>query len=210
MLYSLENQSLHELATPEGELTDEELMVRIQNHDDSALALLYRRHIALLRSIIGRVVNNDHDVDDLLQEAFIQIWQRAGQYALEKGKAIGWIVTLVRRRAIDRLRKKLAYGRAEDRLRMEMENVTDNSHHYAAEEECAVHDMTEIFNQVLANLPQAQREVVQLAYYRGLSQREIAANTKTPLGTVKTRLELALRKIRSAVLAKGGAAEWAM
>ena len=205
MLYSFENLQIENRATTTGEPTDEELMARIQAQDDRAIAILYRRHTALLRTVIGRILNNDSDVDDQLQEVFLEVWRMAAQYHMEKGKALGWIVTMARRRAIDKLRKKMAYARAQERLCEEPEPAP----HGGADEEVAASDTAEIFARVIATLPAAQREALNFAFYRGLSQREIAAQTGIPLGTIKTRLELALRKVRTAIVALGGAGEWA-
>ena len=205
MLYSFENQQRETPpACPTVGPTDEELMARIQARDDQAIAILYRRHTGLLRTVIGRILHNDGDVDDQLQEVFLEVWRQAAYYDAEKGRALGWIITLTRRRAIDKLRKKQAYFRAQERLCAEPEPAP----HHGADEEAAASDTADIFSRVLATLPVAQREALHHAYYRGLSQREIAAQTGIPLGTIKTRLELALRKVRTALTALGGTGEW--
>lgn len=211
MLYEFDHHQTEALAdfSPSSDKaqTDEQLMAGIQRQEQDALAALYRRHTPLLRTIIGRVVNNDTDVDDLLQEVFVEIWNRAGRYDEARGKALGWIVTLARRRAIDRVRKKQAYFRAEERLRESTKGDAD-AMHAAANDEAEHSDTAEIFKRIMATLPEPQREAVQLAYYSGLSQRDIARRTGIPLGTIKTRLELGVRKMRVAVLAIGGEAEW--
>jgi len=205
MLYSLDQHTLSTRpTTPVGEPTDEVLMERIQARDDKAIAILYRRHTPLLRSVIGRILNNDCDVDDLLQVVFLEVWRQAAHYDEAKGKALGWIVTLARRRAIDKVRTMQTYFRAQERLREEPEPAP----HLGADEEAAASDTAKIFSRVLATLPVLQREALDFAFYRGMSQREIAAHTGIPLGTIKTRLELALRKVRTAIVALGGASEW--
>ena len=206
MLYSFDHQTITKRPTfTADEPTDEELMARIQAQDDKAIAILYRRHTPLLRSVIGRIINNDCNVDDLLQVVFLEVWRQAAHYDEAKGKALGWIVTLARRRAIDKLRKKQTYSRAQERLREEPEPAL----HLGADEEVAATDTAKIFNRVIGTLPVAQREALNFAFYRGLSHREIAAQTGIPLGTIKTRLELAIRKVRTALVAMGGKAEWA-
>ncbi len=177
-------------------------MARIQQGDEAALKSLHQRHHALMRTIIGRIINNDPDVDDLVQECLLEIWRRAEAYDVNKGHALGWMVTLVRRRTIDRIRRKMAYSRAQDRLREQSICVSEGTHN-GADEEVAQSDRGEAVSRMIGDLPSAQQEAVRLAYYRGMSQRQIAAHTGIPLGTVKTRLELALRKLRSAVLAFG-------
>ncbi len=210
MLYEFDHQQTSTVPLHSGEPTDEELMARIQRQEEQALTILFRRHTALLRTIVGRVVNNDHDVDDLIQEIFLELWRRADHYDEEKGKALGWIVTLARRRAIDKLRKKQAYARAEERLRLETEVEPEPAMQHHVEEDVMASDTSKVFQRVIATLPQAQREALHLAFYRGLSQREIAARTGIPLGTIKTRLELAVRKVRTAIMALGGEAEWSL
>lgn len=209
MLYEFDHQALqnHPLVVT-ADPTDEQLMAEITAGDEAALSTLYHRHSPLLATIVGRVLNQNSDVDDLIQEIFIEIWRQASRFDAQKGKALGWIVTLARRRAIDKVRKKQAYFRAEERLRLETETGPELAHH-GADEDAIATDRSQLLQRVLATLPVAQREAIEYAFYRGMSQREIAAQTGIPLGTIKTRLELAVRKVRNAVLALGGAEEWA-
>ena len=202
MLYSFDHQHLKQTSLASGEPTDEQLMERIQHGDEAALSLLQKRHRPLLRTIIGRMISNDYDVDEIEQECLLEVWRRADSYRVEKGRALGWFVTLARRRTIDRIRRKSAYSRAQDRLREETV-ATAESMHSGADEEVAESDTAQVVAKLIANLPEAQQQAVQLAYFRGMSQRQIAAHTGIPLGTIKTRLELALRKLRSSVLAFG-------
>lgn len=181
------------------EETDEQLMQRIQQGEDDALESLHKRHSGLFRSVICRLISNDHDIDELVQECLFEVWKNASNFQSEKGSALGWIVTLVRRRAIDRIRRKASYASAQERFRAE---VTEELH-LGVDEEVAQSDRAEVVSRLIAKLPLAQQEVVQLAYFKGMTQRQIAAHTQVPLGTIKTRLELALRKLRSTVLAFG-------
>ena len=207
MLYEFDHHHVASLTT--SEVTDEQLMARVQARDETALASMYHRHTPILRTVISRVVHNESDVDDLLQEIFLELWNRAQSYDETKGKVLGWLVTLARRRAIDRVRRRQAYARAEERLRLETEHEPQMARFHGVEDDVNAADRSEVFRRLLAALPVAQREALHLAYYRGLSQREIAAKTGIPLGTIKTRLELAVRKIRTAILSLGGAEEWA-
>lgn len=206
MLYEFDHQHLAQFtATDE---SDEQLMAQIQDHDEAALGALYERHKAVLRTIIARVVHNDYDVDELLQEVFVELWNRADHFDQAKGKALGWIVTLARRRAIDRIRRRQAYSRAEERMRLETEVQPSQTHYEGVEDDANNADRAEIFQRIIDTLPEAQQEALRLAFYHGLSQREIAAKTGIPLGTIKTRLELALRKVRTAVMAMGCREDW--
>jgi RNA polymerase sigma-70 factor (ECF subfamily) len=178
-----------------GAPSDLELMKAIQAEDPNALAQLYDRYNGILKALILRVIHNEAEADDLLQEIFMEIWNQAKNFSSQKGKPLGWMVTLARRRAIDGLRKKQAYARAEERLQNETEQQPDAWAHNVTEEEIVLSDTRDLIRKVIAGLPPAQQEAIDLAFFRGMSQREIAAKTNTPLGTVKTRLELGLKKI---------------
>jgi RNA polymerase sigma-70 factor (ECF subfamily) len=178
-----------------GAPSDLELMLGIQNEDPEALSQLYDRYSGIIKALILRVIHNDAEADDLLQEIFMEIWNHAKNFSAQKGKPLGWMVTLARRRAIDGLRKKQAYARAEERLQNETEQQPDAWVLNTTEAEITSGDRRVIIRQVIDSLPPAQQEAVELAFFRGMSQREIAAKTNTPLGTVKTRLELGLKKI---------------
>ncbi|HEY3898101.1 MAG TPA: sigma-70 family RNA polymerase sigma factor [Chthoniobacter sp.] len=210
MLYEFNHHQIATLAPtdPTG-AADEQLMMLVQRGDEAALATLYRRHTAILRTVIARVVHIDADVDDLLQEVFLEIWKRCQTYEEKKGKVLGWMITMARRRAIDRVRRRQAYARAEERLRLQCE-AEDREVHYHVEEDAAASERATMLQQTMAALPDAQREALQLAFYQGLSQRQIAAKTGVPLGTIKTRLELALRKLRTALTSLGGVEEWSL
>jgi RNA polymerase sigma-70 factor, ECF subfamily len=178
-----------------GAPTDFQLMEGIQAEDPDAFSQLYDRYNGILKALILRVIHNDTEADDLLQEIFMEIWKQAKNFSPQKGKPLGWMVTLARRRAIDGLRKKQAYARAEERLQNETEQQPDAWVHNTTEAEINLGDTRRLIRQVINSLPEAQQQVVELAFFYGMSQREIAAKTNTPLGTVKTRLELGLKKI---------------
>src|SRR5678810_183919 len=178
-----------------GAPTDFELMKGIQAGEADALSQLYDRYNGILKALILRVIHNEAEADDLLQEIFMEIWNQAKNFSERKGKPLGWMVTLARRRAIDGLRKKQAYARAGERLKEETEQQPEAWVHNATEEEITFGDTRVLVRKVISGLPPAQQQAIDLAFFRGMSQREIAAKTNTPLGTVKTRLELGLKKI---------------
>ncbi len=178
-----------------GAASDLELMQAIQAEDPEALSQLYDRYNGILKALILRVIHNEAEAEDLLQEIFMEIWNQAKNFSAQKGKPLGWMVTLARRRAIDGLRKKQAYARAEERLQAETEQQPEAWVHNSTEEEITFSDTRIIVRNVINSLPPAQQQAIDLAFFRGMSQREIATNTNTPLGTVKTRLELGLKKI---------------
>lgn len=193
MLYSFESAA--RLPDPTNDKTDEQLMEAVRLEDGSALEELYRRHSSTLRAVIVRVLHNEHSSEDLLQEVFLEVWRLAARYSQEKGKALGWMITLARRRAIDRLRREQAYFRVEERFQKETEQQPEAWTHTRVEQDIESSDLRRILATIMETLPPAQREAVELAFYKGMSQREIASHTNIPLGTIKTRLELGVRKI---------------
>jgi len=178
-----------------GAPSDVDLMLGIQSGDADALSQLYDRYSGIMKALILRIIHNDSEADDLLQEVFMEIWNQAKNFSAEKGKPLGWMVTLTRRRSIDALRKKQAYARAEERLQAEPEQQPLAWVQNVTEKEIEAGDTRVLMAKVISSLPEAQRQVIDLAFFQGMSQREIASHTNIPLGTVKTRLELGLKKI---------------
>ena len=177
---------------------DEMLMKHICRRRHNALAELYGRHSKRLRAAIGDVVHEEADADDVLQEIFIHVWKQAGRYSAKAGKPLGWMVTIARRRAIDRLRRRQAYSRARERYEQRVVQESQNPRCDAAEG-LVLNDLRKFLRKTIRALPPLQREAVELAFFNGLSHREIAAVTQAPLGTVKTRLELGLQKLTHAL-----------
>jgi RNA polymerase sigma-70 factor (ECF subfamily) len=178
--------------------SDEALMNDISRRRDDALAELYGRHGQRLRTMIDGVVHEGAETDDVLQEILLQIWKDADQYSPRVGRPLGWMVTIARRRAIDRLRRRQAYSRARERYR---EGMVQQSRNLRGEayDPFVLNDLHHFLEKCLRALPRLQREAVRLAFFDGLSHREIAAATRAPLGTVKTRLELGLRKLAHSI-----------
>jgi len=194
---------MNECILPESEqntsIEDAALMNGIAARDPEALAALYDRHSGILKALVIRVIHDEAEADDLLQEIFMQIWRQARNYSEKKGQALGWIVTLTRRRAIDRLRKRQAYNRVTERLELETEHQPDAWLHNRIDCDILQDDLRQFLQQRIEALPALQRQAIDLAFFKGMSQREIAIHTGTPLGTIKTRLELGLRKLYDSV-----------
>src|SRR4026209_1624603 len=138
-----------------GAPSDLELMKAIQAEDPDALSQLYDRYNGILKALILRVIHNEAEADDLLQEIFMEIWNQAKNFSEEKGKPLGWMVTLARRRAIDGLRKKQAYARAEERLQNETEQQPDAWVHNATEEEIVLGDTRVLIRKAISSPPPA-------------------------------------------------------
>lgn len=177
--------------------TDEQLMAMIQANVRNGLALLHERYATLLKSVSMKVLHNDADAEDLLQDVFLEIWDRAANYDPRKGQPLSWIVTLTRRRSIDRLRKRETYGRVADRFAQESVGRVNGWTH--VHEDLTQSEMHQQVQRALATLPEAQRKAIRLAYHEQMSHREIAARTGIPLGTIKTRVELGLKKMAASL-----------
>ncbi len=176
--------------------SDDELMEAIVNREGDALERIYKRYEALLRTVILGVIRDESDVDDVLTDVLMQIWERADRYNPNENGLRGLLVTLSRRRAFDRLRRKAAYRRATEGLKADSDNplvcaVSTSSN------ETNLQDLSEVLGRLIRALPEAQQEVINLTFFKGMSQREIASQRKISLGTVKTRLHLAQRKLHN-------------
>ena len=180
-------------------ICDEMLMQEITQRRQQALKELYSRYARSLRALIGSVVHEESEADDVLQESFLQIWREAHHYSPKAGKPLGWVITIARRRAIDRVRRRDSYRRAKQRFEEEIKPQAQTIRTGRTDAEVSQSDLRRFLGQQMQTLPAVQREAVELAYFNGLSQREIAATTNTPLGTVKTRLQLGLRKLTQCV-----------
>ena len=186
-------------AVEQGAISDEALMQAIAEGNAAALSTLYDRYASILKALTIRVVHDDAEADDLLQEVFLQVWHQAKNYSSDKGKPLGWIVTLTRRRAIDRLRKRQAYCRAKDRFEVTTDRQPESWVHNRIENDIHLEDMRTFLKGKIEVLPPFQRQAIEMAFFKGMSQREIALETNTPLGTIKTRLELGLRKLSESI-----------
>jgi RNA polymerase sigma-70 factor (ECF subfamily) len=179
--------------------SDEALMKAITDRHQRALEELYGRYGKTLKAVVAHVVHEEAEADDVLQEIFLQIWREAANYSPHAGKPLGWVVTLARRRAIDRLRRRQAYCRAKDRFEEQVEQQPEAWKCNRIEQDISRADIRRFLEQQMRGLPPYQREALELSFFEGLSHREIAALTGTPLGTVKTRLELGLRKLTNGI-----------
>ncbi len=178
---------------------DQQLMEALLQRVPEALEKLHQRYKAVLKSIIMQVLHDDAEADDVLQEVFLQVWDRAHSYSAHKGKLVSWLCTLARRRAIDRLRQHSAYRRATDRYEISCNHPDKGFEEtHQVENEAFQGDIRELLDQQLATLPPKQQQVIKLAFFENRSQREISAMTDTPLGTVKTRIELGMKKLTHA------------
>jgi RNA polymerase sigma-70 factor, ECF subfamily len=172
-------------------IADAELLRQIAGGDEVALASLYERYKSILFSLILRILHSQSEAEDILQDVFIQVWQKAANFDEERGRPFTWLVTLARSRAIDRLRQLGSRERtATEASRAAPEEWTD------AVEDAIKSEQGAVVRNALAELPEEQRRTLLLAYFEGLTQTEIAERLNAALGTVKTRMRSGMIKLR--------------
>jgi len=176
--------------------SDATLLRAVAAGDETALAQIYDRHAPLLLAIARRILGPSGDAEDALQDSFIQVWRQAGRYDSRRSSVPTWLVLITRSRSLDRLRNRHSAGTALDRFGAEPKPRHESSR---ALESVISSQRRRRVAEELEVLPPEQREVLELAFYSGLTQSEIAARTGIALGTVKTRTLLAMRKLRAAL-----------
>jgi RNA polymerase sigma-70 factor, ECF subfamily len=173
-------------------LSDEALVALVARGDEDALAELYDRVGRIAYGLALRILRDERHAEDAVQEAFLQVWRRAGTFRPERAKASTWVLTLVHRRAVDLVRRE---------ERRQAEPFTDDAGAVleAAEqtdEAAWLRFERERVQTALKQLPDLQREALELAYYGGFSQSELAQRLGVPLGTIKSRMFAGLARLR--------------
>ena len=175
------------------EISDTELLHAIARRDEQALAALYDRYRLILFGLVVRILNDRQEAEDVLQEAFLQVWRRAGDFDEARGRVFTWLVTIARSRALDRLRAIGSRARLADEV---LAHSSEREWAGDAAEDAVKSEQGTIVRQALRELPEEQRRALFLAYFEGLTQAEISARLGEPLGTVKTRMRSGLIKLR--------------
>jgi RNA polymerase sigma-70 factor (ECF subfamily) len=176
-------------------LSDEALVALVARGDDPALAELYDRVGRIAYGLAYRVLRDERLAEDAVQEGFLAVWRTAAGYVADRAKARTWILTLVHRRAVDLVRRE-ERRRAEPLDEGERDSVGATG---SAEDEAWLHFERERVQDALRRLPDAQREAIELAYYGGYSQSELAERLGLPLGTIKSRMFAGLARLREAL-----------
>lgn len=161
--------------------------------DQTALAQFYDVTNRLAFGLVLRILGDRSTAEEVLLDVYTQVWRQAGNYSRERGTPLAWLMTIARTRALDRLRA----GRQEAQRKESLEAVAD-ARSFAAdpEETTASNEHQRLVRRALASLPTEQRQIIELAYFSGLSHSEIAAHLGQPLGTVKTRTRLGMMKLK--------------
>jgi RNA polymerase sigma-70 factor (ECF subfamily) len=176
--------------------SDDQLMENVVDRKADALESICQRYESLLRTVILGVVRDEADVEDVLQDVLLQVWEQSHRYNPKEKGLRGLLVTLARRRSLDRLRRRAAYRHATESLQSDAGNPL-TLEVAPTTNQVEVNDLSKLLNRAIDILPEAQKEVINLAFFKGMSQREIASKRQISLGTVKTRLHLAQRKLQN-------------
>jgi RNA polymerase sigma-70 factor (ECF subfamily) len=173
--------------------SDRELAERLQRRETQAMADLYDRFGRLVYSVIYAIVRDTGTAEDLLQETFLRIWNRSAGFDAERGALGPWLLTVARNRAIDHIRSA---GARNFKNTLELEDREHKSQELGIEIDLQNKDQARVIRAAMERLTENQRRVIQLAYYEGLSQTEMAEKLGEPLGTIKTWVRGALKKLR--------------
>ena len=173
------------------QISDNDLLHAVAGGDELALAACYDRYRLILFGLILRILHDREEAEDVLQEAFLQVWRRAADFDETRGRAFTWLVTIARSRALDRLRSAGSRTKlAEEAAQIPHDEVGD------AALDAEKSETGSIVRKALSELPEEQQKTLLLAYFEGLTQTEIAARLGDPLGTVKTRMRSGMIKLR--------------
>lgn len=172
--------------------SDESLVAAIQRKDVRALESFYDRHRVLAYSLAVRLVGNPGDAEDVVQEAFLNVWRAAGTYRQDRSSGRSWLLSIVHHRAIDKLRSR------QSRLQpVVLEDDMDVAASSDVWREVSENLTGDDVRGALQQLPPEQRETIELAYYKGFTHSQIAELMEVPLGTVKGRMRIGLHKLKS-------------
>ncbi len=189
--------SLSEAAAPLP--PDSDLLQRVARRDEGALAELYDRYSGLLLALSRRILFDASEAEEILQEVFLQVWNQAERYDRGRSSVSTWLVLITRSRSIDRLRSRQVKDRTLASVQQEKRGQHTSPEGMGA---VLLDQRRQRLRREMGELPREQRQVLELAFFKGMTQSEIADTTGIPLGTVKTRTLLAMKKLRKALSAE--------
>ena len=181
-------------------MSDSTLAAGLVAGNQDALANLYDRYGRLAYSVALHILGDPGRAEDVVQDAFLKLWNNAAQFDAERGSLRTWLITAVRNRSIDTLRGRGSHERQESELKPELQATGPSSDPWR---EVSLALERTVVREALTSLPLVQRQAVELAYFGGLSQREIAEMTGVPLSTVKGRIRIALEKLSTYLMGRG-------
>ncbi len=179
---------------PSNEKDLAELIEKIARGCESALSKFYDRTVSRVYGLALKILTKNHDADEVAMDVFKQIWNKAADYTPERGSPTAWLITLTRSRAIDRLRTDNKRKIREESLDFKVPASSSTS-----DEKTDIREKRDLINGALSALPPGQRKSIELAYYYGLTQTEIADVMNKPLGTVKSWMRAGMSKLRASM-----------
>jgi RNA polymerase sigma-70 factor (ECF subfamily) len=189
------------VSRPLAHLSDEALVLLAARSEQTALAELYDRYGRLAYGLAVRVLRDEALAEDAVQEAFLAVWRAAPRFVPERGRASTWILTLVHRRAVDLVRR-------EERRRADSLATVPEPGGVGADEDVVLRLQRQRVQEALGLLPDPQREALELAYYGGFTQSELAERLGQPLGTIKSRMFAGLTRMRELLGEPGTEMSW--
>jgi RNA polymerase sigma-70 factor (ECF subfamily) len=178
---------------------DPKLLARVAKGDHEAFSCLYDQSSTLLYTLAFRILGDREQAAELIQEVYLEVWRKIARYDVGRGTPIAWLVTVTRSRAIDRLRSRSSRGQRlldslEHPLVSQTPAVGPNPHE--AQEDL---QLRQVMAKAILELPGPQQQAIEMAFYQGMTHQEIVAKLNQPLGTVKTRIKLAMAKLRASL-----------
>lgn len=175
---------------------DARLLGRVASGDRAAFSELYDRFSRPLYATAFRILNDANEAQDIVHDAFVAVWEKAETFETSRGTAFSWALTLTRNRAIDRLRSRRRRAELLDASAPSDLGLDENSSGPSADDSASASDQAVAVRAAVATLPADQQRALELAFFGGLTQEEIATRLRTPLGTVKARIRRGLLKLR--------------
>jgi RNA polymerase sigma-70 factor (ECF subfamily) len=173
-----------------------ELLPSVARGDLPAFEQLYDQYSPVVYSILLRILGSPEDAQEVLQEAFVKVWNDASMFDASRGSEIAWLISIARSRGIDRIRSRRTRGQREQEAGREISIQSSNVVQPTASQSLILEEERRAVRSALSELPEPQRIALELAYFGGLSQSQIAERLKEPLGTIKTRMQLGMKKLR--------------
>jgi len=180
---------------PKNPASDAELLAAVARREREALSALYDRHASVLFATALRILGERNEAEDAVQEALIQIWQKASTYSGHAGTPFAWMITVLRNKAIERLRVSKRRAHLADEVASRTETTVDPP----AANEAAEREGGRLARTLVEALPGEQRQAIAMAFFDGLTQQEIAEALSQPLGTIKARIRRGLMKLRESL-----------
>ncbi len=176
--------------------SDAELVKRVSEGDTAALEMLYSRYARVVYSFAARIVQDGPLAEEIAQEVFVRTWRQASRFQKSRGNFASWLLSITHNLAIDEIRKRQRRPQRSDSVTLNdaLFGLVDEAAN--VEEAAQIRVLRDRIRAALETLPEAQRVAIELAFFSGLSQRDISAHLNVPLGTIKTRMRLGLKKLR--------------